>query len=61
VCFDAILKLVEDRTELQIILEIFERGLNLDELDVELPQHCRILGAQISAKQIASFTTSRLS
>jgi hypothetical protein len=35
--FDAMLKLVVDRAELQIVLEIFERGLDLDELDIELP------------------------
>jgi hypothetical protein len=26
-----------DRAELQIVLEVLERGLDLDELDVELP------------------------
>jgi hypothetical protein len=52
---------VENRTELQVILEILERGLDLDELDIELPQLCRILGAQIGAKQIASFAAARLS
>src|SRR5258708_21316272 len=33
--FDAVLKLVVDRAELQIVLEILERGLDLDELDIE--------------------------
>jgi hypothetical protein len=41
---------VKNRTELQVILEILERGLDFDELDVELPQLCRILGTQIGAK-----------
>ena len=31
--FDAVLKLVVDRAELQIVLEILERGL--DELDID--------------------------
>jgi hypothetical protein len=35
--FDAVLKLVIDRPELQIVLEILERSLDLDELDIELP------------------------
>jgi len=35
--FDAVLKLVVDRTELQIVLEILERGFDLDELDIEPP------------------------
>jgi hypothetical protein len=38
----AVLKLVADRAELQIVLEVLERGLDLDELDVELPQLGRI-------------------
>src|SRR6266852_8395467 len=33
--FDAVLKLVVDRTELQIVLEILERGFDLDELDID--------------------------
>jgi len=33
--FDAVLKLVVDRAELQIVLEILERGLDLDELDID--------------------------
>jgi hypothetical protein len=51
--FDAMFELVEDRAELQIILEILERGLDLDELDIEPPQLCRILVAQIGTQQIA--------
>jgi hypothetical protein len=43
--FDTMLKLVENRTELQIIFEILERGLDLDELDIELPQLGRVLVA----------------
>ena len=35
--FDAVLKLVIDRAELQIVLEILERGFDLDKLDIELP------------------------
>jgi hypothetical protein len=51
--FDAVLKLVVDRAELQIVLEIFECGLDLDELDIELPQLGRILVAQICAADSA--------
>ena len=43
--FDALLELMVDRTQLQIILEIFERGLDLDELDIELPKLGRIATA----------------
>ena len=35
---DAVLKLVVDGPQLQIVLEVLEGGLDLDELDVELPQ-----------------------
>jgi hypothetical protein len=51
--FDAMLKLVMDRAKLQIALEILERSLDLDELDIELPQLGRILIAQVGAQQIA--------
>jgi hypothetical protein len=59
--FDAVLKLVVDRAELQIVLEILERGLDLDELDIELPQLGGILVTQIGAQQIAPFAAARLS
>src|SRR4029077_5290453 len=47
---DAVLKLVVDRAELQIVLEILERSLDLDELDIELPQLGWILVAQIGTQ-----------
>jgi hypothetical protein len=50
--FDAVLELVVDRPELQVVLEILERGLDLDELDIELPQVDRISVAQTGAQQI---------
>src|ERR1700739_156504 len=59
--FDAVLKLVIDRAELQIVLEILECGLDLDELDVELPQLGGILVTQIGAQEIAPFAAARLS
>src|SRR5262249_19314897 len=37
-CARPILKLVVDRSEPQIVLEIFEPRLDLGELDIELPQ-----------------------
>ena len=36
--FDSLDQLVIDRAQLQIVLEIFEGRLDLDQLDVELPQ-----------------------
>jgi hypothetical protein len=44
---DAVVKLVGNRVELQIVLEVLERGLDLNELDIERPQLGRILIAQI--------------
>src|SRR5882672_11317439 len=58
--FDAVLELVVDRAELQIVLEIFECGLDLDELDIELPQMGRLSVAQIGAQQIATLAPARL-
>jgi hypothetical protein len=54
------LKLVVDRTELKIVLEFLERGLGLDELDIELRRPGRIIVAQIGAKQTAPFATAGL-
>ena len=45
---------------MQIVLEGFEGGLDLDELDVEPPQLGRVLAAQIGAQQIAAFAPSHL-
>jgi hypothetical protein len=56
--FDTMLKLVVDRAELQIVHEILERGLDLDELDIELPQLGRILVVQIGAQQVAAFAAA---
>jgi hypothetical protein len=35
--FDAVLKLMVDRAELQVVLEILEGGLDFGELDIESP------------------------
>ena len=40
--FDAMLQLVVDRPQLQVVLEGFERRLDLDQLDVEPPQLGRV-------------------
>src|SRR5262249_3990294 len=58
--FDALFELMIDRPQLQIILQIFKGGLDLDELDIELPQLSRIAAAQIGAQEIATFATPRL-
>ena len=36
--FDPLLQLVVDRSQSEIVLEGFERRLDLDQLNVELPQ-----------------------
>src|SRR6266700_4229391 len=36
--FDALLQLMMDRAQLQIVLQCLERRLDFDELNVELPQ-----------------------
>ena len=36
--FDALFALVIDRAQLQVVLKILERGLDLDQLDIEPPQ-----------------------
>jgi hypothetical protein len=49
-CFDAPFELMVDGAKLQIVLEVFERRLDLGELDVELPEILRIPPTQIGAQ-----------
>jgi hypothetical protein len=46
VCLDTFLQLMVDRSKAEIILEIFERGFDLDQLNVELPQMRRVPALQ---------------
>ena len=55
-CFE----LMVDGAQLQIVLEVLEGRLDLDELDVELPQLGRLLPTQIGAQQIAAFAPAHL-
>ena len=43
--FDALDQLRVDRTQLQVVLEVLERGLDLGELDIESPQLGRLASA----------------
>src|ERR1700732_5479846 len=52
---DAVLELVVDRAQVQIVLHGLEGGLDLDELDVEPPQLGRVLAGEIGAQQITAF------
>ena len=48
--FDAMLELMVDRAQLQIVLEVFECRLDLRELDVELPETRWISPTEIGAQ-----------
>ena len=48
--FDAAFELMVDRAQLQIVLEVFERRLDLRELDVELPEIRWISPTEIGAQ-----------
>ena len=48
--FDAAFELMVDGAKLQIVLEVFERRLDLGELEVELPEILRISPTQIGAQ-----------
>ena len=50
VCFDALLELVIDGAQAEVVLEILEGRLDLGQLDVELPQVGRVLPTQIGAQ-----------
>src|SRR4051812_1500647 len=58
--FDALFELMIDRTQLQIVFEILERGLDLDKLDIEQPELGRLPPAQIGAQEIAAFAPPHL-
>src|SRR6266436_2160910 len=49
-----------DRAQLQIILHGLEGSLDLDELDIELPQLGWVFAAQIGAQEIAAFAPPHL-
>jgi hypothetical protein len=57
---DALLDLVVDRAQVQIVLHGLEGGLDFDELDVEPPQFGRVFAGEIGAQQIAAFAPSHL-
>ena len=48
--FDAMLELMVDRSQLQIVLEVFERRLDLRELDIEPPEILWVSPTQIGAQ-----------
>ena len=49
-----------DRAQLQIVLEVFEGGLDLGELNVEPPQGRRIMAAHVGAQEVAAFASPHL-
>jgi hypothetical protein len=48
--FDAMLELMVDGAQLQIVLEVFERRLDLRELDIEPPEILWVSPTQIGAQ-----------
>src|SRR5271170_122796 len=57
---DAVLELMMDRAQVQIVLHGLEGGLDLDELDIEPPQLRRLPPGEIGAQQIAAFAPPHL-
>src|SRR4051812_241244 len=52
---DAILSLVKNGAQAQVVFQVLEGSLDLRELNVKLPQMGRIAPSEIAAQQIASF------
>jgi hypothetical protein len=50
--FDPVFQLMVNRTESQLAFQGFERGFDLGQLHVSVPQHGRILGHQIGSQQV---------
>lgn len=48
--FDPLFELVVNRAQFEIVLQVFECGLNLNQLDVELPKLSRLSAAEIGAQ-----------
>ena len=61
VCFDALLELVVDGAQAEVVLEVLEGRLDLGQLDVELPQVGRVLPTQIGAQQVVSLALAHFS
>lgn len=57
--FDAVLELLIDGTQLQIISQVLERRLDLDDLNTELAQICRASPPQVRAEQIPAVAPAR--
>ena len=45
----------------KIVFEVFKSRLDLDQLDIKLPEFSRLSAAEIAAQQIASFAPAHLS
>src|ERR1019366_6928807 len=58
--FDSGFELVIDGTDRQTLLQLLERLLNLDQLQIEPPQRAGIIARDIGAQQIAAFAPPRL-
>ena len=58
--FDPPLVLMEDRPYRQVTLQVLERLLHRDKLDVGLPQQGGIILGEVGPQQIASFPPSDL-
>src|SRR5277367_6146082 len=54
--FDAVLELVMDGPNRQIVLQFPERLLDLDQLEIEPPEMAGVVAPDVGAKQIAAFT-----
>jgi hypothetical protein len=57
---NAVIALMEDRTDRQVPFQLLERLLNLGELDVVFPQRGRRFVAEIGAQQVAALAAAHL-
>ena len=57
---DSDFELVIDGSDRQIVLQLLERLLDLDQLQIEPPQMAGIIALDIGAQQIAAFAPPRL-
>src|SRR6266403_6031190 len=58
--FDPLFQLVKDRSQAQVIFQVFESRFDLRQLNIELPQAGRRLAGEITAQQVAPFSAPHL-
>ncbi len=55
---DALLALIEDGADREVVLEFLERLPDLDELHVQMPHRGRVFGDHVGSQQVTALATA---